>query len=133
MCVRDAPLGRITRGTPLFLQKDLTKRPPCAIIYKHISAPVAQLVEHLTFNQRVWSSSLHRSTSKKGISSRICLFCIQAAGLVWNHPQGAWNPSLCDGMASRFACVLRLGFICPPQRTFSFFVEGYCFFQKTGV
>ncbi len=25
-------------------------------------APVAQLVEHLTFNQRVWSSSLHRST-----------------------------------------------------------------------
>ena len=27
-------------------------------------APVAQQVEHLTFNQRVWSSNLHRVTKK---------------------------------------------------------------------
>ena len=26
-------------------------------------------------------------------------FFIQAAGLAWNHPQGAWNPSQSDGMA----------------------------------
>ena len=29
------------------------------------------------------------------------LFSIQSEGLVWNHPQGVWNPSQSDGMASR--------------------------------
>ena len=27
------------------------------------------------------------------------LFSIQSEGLVWNYPQGAWNPSQSDGMA----------------------------------
>ena len=27
------------------------------------------------------------------------LFSIQSEGLVWNHPQGVWNPSQSDGMA----------------------------------
>ena len=33
------------------------------------------------------------------------LFSIQSEGLVWNHPQGVWNPSQSDGMASRAACI----------------------------
>ena len=33
--------------------------------------------------------------------SRDLLFSIQSEGLVWNHPQGVWNPSQSDGMASR--------------------------------
>ena len=37
--------------------------------------------------------------------SRDLLFSIQSEGLVWNHPQGVWNPSQSDGMASRAACI----------------------------
>ena len=31
------------------------------------------------------------------------LFSIQSEGLACNHPQGAWNPSQSDGMASRIS------------------------------
>ena len=40
------------------------------------------------------------STQEKS-KSKDLLFSIQSEGLAWNHPQGAWNPSQCDGMASR--------------------------------
>ena len=47
----------------------------CDIICKHdLCAPVAQLVEHLTFNQGVRSSILRRSTKKAGIPSRYSCF-----------------------------------------------------------
>ena len=35
------------------------------ITYIHKNVPLAQSVEHLTFNQRVWSSNLQRDTIKK--------------------------------------------------------------------
>ena len=51
------------------LSKLLTNARRCVIIFKRaminlIFAPVAQLVEHLTFNQGVRSSILRRSTKK---------------------------------------------------------------------
>ena len=50
----------------LFCQKLLTNKAKCDIIFKHdLFAPVAQSVEHLTFNQRVRDSSSRRSTNKK--------------------------------------------------------------------
>ncbi len=41
---------------------------------------------------------------KKALASASAFF-IQSEGLAWNHRAecGAWNPSLCDGMASRFS------------------------------
>ena len=50
----------------LFCKKVLTNECECGIIFKHdLYAPVAQSVEHLTFNQRVRDSSSRRSTNKK--------------------------------------------------------------------
>ena len=50
----------------LFFSKVLTKLCEYDIIVKHdLYAPVAQLVEHLTFNQRVRDSSSRRSTNRK--------------------------------------------------------------------
>ncbi len=50
----------------LFYKKLLTNQVECGIIYKHdLYAPVAQLVEHLTFNQGVRDSSSRRSTNRK--------------------------------------------------------------------
>ena len=44
----------------------MTNETECDIICKHdLYAPVAQLVEHLTFNQRVRDSSSRRSTNNK--------------------------------------------------------------------
>ena len=49
-----------------FCEKLLTNKEECAIIVKHdLYAPVAQLVEHLTFNHRVRDSSSRRSTNRK--------------------------------------------------------------------
>ena len=48
-----------------FYEKLLTNETECDIIFKHdLYAPVAQLVEHLTFNQGVRDSSSRRSTRK---------------------------------------------------------------------
>ena len=54
----------------IFSLKYLTNASRCDNIYKreNINAPVAQLVEHLTFNQGVRSSILRRST--KGLSNQ---------------------------------------------------------------
>ena len=43
--------------------------------------------------------------------SRDLLFSIQSEGLVWNHPQGVWNPSQSDGMASRVSVYFSFGLI----------------------
>ena len=50
---------------------------------------------------------LHQEKSK----SRDLLFSIQSKGLVWNHPQGVWNPSQSDGMASRVSVYFSFGLI----------------------
>ena len=46
------------------------------IVERYEYAPVAQSVEHLTFNQRVWSSSLHRSTKQKAYCESNRLFAM---------------------------------------------------------
>ncbi len=56
----------------IFSARLLTKTTLYAMIYS--VAPVAQLAEHLTFNQRVRSSSLRRST-KKQESTLVVLSC----------------------------------------------------------
>ena len=57
-------------------------------------APVAQLVEHLTFNQGVRSSILRRST--KGLKFSVLYFFRDVAQLVarvlWEHDVAGSNP-----------------------------------------
>ena len=43
--------------------------------------------------QNCWGNSRKKRPFSNG------LFSIQSEGLVWNHPQGVWNPSQSDGMA----------------------------------
>ena len=64
--------------------------------------------------------------------SRDLLFSIQSEGLVWNHPQGVWNPSQSDGMASRVSVyiLLRIDYIqhfvlIPYRRQASDFIHAY--------
>ena len=74
----------------------------CAIIHFTTYGGLAQSVEHLLHMQGVTGSSPVVSTNKNFAE----IFVTQAAGLAWNHPQGAWHPSLYDGMESREACIL---------------------------
>ena len=61
----------------LFFSKVLTKHLEYDIIVKHdLYAPVAQLVEHLTFNQRVRDSSSRRSTKEQAPSLMRRLFYV---------------------------------------------------------
>ena len=64
----------------LFLKNLLTKHKVYDIIFRReTNAPVAQLVEHLTFNQGVRSSILRRSTKKDLIPLGIRSFLLSAA------------------------------------------------------
>ena len=61
----------------LFSIKVLTNFIFCGIISKHdFYAPVAQVVEHLTFNQRVRDSSSRRSTKEQAPSLMRRLFYV---------------------------------------------------------
>ena len=63
-----------------FFKKLLTNKKEYDIICKHdLYAPVAQLVEHLTFNQRVRDSSSRRSTNKKDHPKRWSFLLVLSA------------------------------------------------------
>ena len=60
-------------------------------------APVAQLVEHLTFNQGVWSSILHRSTTGTDLLSPLFILSFRdvaqlVARVLWEHDVAGSNP-----------------------------------------
>ena len=71
----------------LFCKKVLTNECECGIIFKHdLYAPVAQSVEHLTFNQGVRDSSSRRSTNKKdhpcdGLFYCLCITFCESKGI----------------------------------------------------
>ena len=54
--------------------------------------------------RNAWVQSPRRCTKKRNDFLGSRFFFIQSEGLAWNRRAkcGAWNPSLCDGMASRF-------------------------------
>ena len=73
----------------------MTNRLQCDIIFKRdLYAPVAQLVEHLTFNQGVRDSSSRRSTKKEKHPCGAFLFC-----LLWDEKR-AYLPRQIKGFVS---------------------------------
>ena len=84
-------------------------------------APVAQQVEHLTFNQRVWSSNLHRSTKKssffgtrifypsrrRGSPKRACRALGVLVGLAWNHASACMESRLRRVWHQPIGCIYR--------------------------
>ena len=76
-------------------------------ILTFVSMGYSQAVKARDFDSRISLVQIQLSQPEKNKSQDL-LFSIQSEGLVCNRRAkcGAWNPSLCDGMASRFSVYL---------------------------
>ena len=74
----------------------------CKVFAEHELVSPSQYRDLYKKKLSILINELHFCTmSSKNSKSLGLEFFIQSEGLAWNHPQGVWNPSQCDGMASR--------------------------------
>ena len=67
-------VASVVEGSSPFTHPNHSDRKGCPT---RTGGPLAQLVEQLTLNQRVWSSSLQRPTKNPLVDKDLVAFCIE--------------------------------------------------------